>query len=146
MEPDDLSILKLSLTSVKERAFPGRGALKKKSRHKRGKRQKEDKELLYEDNVVANNKASDHGRNLSKEPGQPIRPRQLHKTGYEMKEKSWREIKPDQEFPTSGFSNTAWTYLSSSESELSDSESGQAQRLRCEKCQSCCLYINYTLY
>lgn len=142
IEPDDLSILKVSLTPVKERAFPGRGALKKKSRQKRGKRQKEDKneEQFYEDPVLRKNDCTFQVNHSTEMPKQQLVSQGLQKTGGENDKMndtagvdevtSGRATGPSQELPPGQVDNTAWTRPSSSESEFSDSESGQARRFR----------------
>ena len=137
MEPDDLSLLKVSLNPVKERAFPARGALKKKSRQKRGKRQqnsKNNEEFNANPNSnlsPVNNRAGkgpEHARGLHK-------PREERDAGNIAPEssivQSWRDRAPEQNWRLDDSMNSKWSQpTSSSESEFSDSESGQVRRVR----------------
>ncbi len=136
MEPDDLSLLKVSLNPVKERAFPARGALKKKSRQKRGKRQTNDK----------NNEQFDAGPNFSPANSRASRvPEHSHNSRGRHEPRggtvnmnpdtsvlqSWRDRAPEQNWRLDDSVNSKWSYpTSSSESEFSDSETGQVRRLR----------------
>lgn len=139
MEPDDLSLLKVSLNPVKERAFPARGALKKKARQKRGKRQKNDN----------NNEHVEDGLNLSPANSNSVvgapelarTSRGRHETRGEKETLnvtsdtatilSWRNRGPEQKWTLDDSVNSQKGYpTSSSESEFSDSETGQVRRLR----------------
>ena len=132
MEPDDLSLLKVSLNPVKERAFPARAALKKKSRQKRGKRQQNNK----------NNEEFDTNANCSPANSRagkvPEHSRAFYKTqdtGNVAPEssivQSWRDRAPEQNWRLDDSMNAKRSHpTSSSESEFSDSESGQVRRVR----------------
>ena len=136
MEPDDLSLLKVSLNPVKERAFPARAALKKKSRQRRGKRQTNDKnnEQFDEDsNLTPADSRATRGRGYSRNT------RGRHDTRGEVASmnqdntvlQSWRDRAPEQNWRLDDSMNSRSSYpTSSSESEFSDSETGQTRRLR----------------
>ncbi|XP_028392050.1 HEAT repeat-containing protein 6-like isoform X2 [Dendronephthya gigantea] len=136
MEPDDLSLLKVSLNPVKERAFPARGALKKKSRQKRGRRQKNGKQT--EDFDTDQNFSPGRSR-AGKGAEHAGNSRGRHETkdaaGHDTSTvSSWRDRAPEQNWRLDDSMNAKWVNpTSSSESEFSDSETGQVRRLRSAK-------------
>ena len=129
MEPDDLSLLQVSLNPVKERAFPARGALKKKSRQKRGKRQTNDKNNEQFDADSRASRVPEHSRNSRGRPGP--RGERVNMDPDTSTVQSWRDRAPEQNWRLDDTTNSQWSYpTSSSESEFSDSETGQVRRLR----------------
>ena len=136
MEPDDLSLLKVSLNPVKERAFPARGALKKKSRQKRGKRHKNDKNNDQFDkhtNCTSTNsrvsRIPEHSRNSHANRDSREERDTPHIVPDTSIVQSWRDRSAKQNWRLDDSMNTQYP-TSSSESEFSDSETGQVRRLR----------------
>lgn len=132
MEPDDLSLLKVSLNPVKERSFPARGALKKKTRQKRGKRLAIDKNSEPFDtnpSVRSAGRTTEHAHNSRGRYDTQI------ETPYVTPDtcviQSWREKDAEQSWRLDDSANSKCSNPpSSSESEFSDSDTGQARRLR----------------
>ena len=134
MEPDDLSLLKVSLNPVKERAFPARGALKKKSRQRRGKRQTNDKnneQFDADPNYTPANSRATRGHSRNTRGRHEPRGDAANMNEDTSVLQSWRNRAPEQNWRLDDSTNSRWSYpASSSESEFSDSETGQVRRLR----------------